>query len=89
MDHMRAVVFELRRRRNSKAMPAISITGIHKILPKLIGGNLYQVPVAIPNFDIHCDIRLIFVPNPTTNLLAVRLFDVADMVRKRSGTDAP
>src|SRR5207237_10804239 len=35
------------------------------------------------------DIRLIFVPNPTTNLLAVGLFDVADMVRERSGANAP
>src|SRR5262249_25613862 len=82
------MVFELHRRLNVKAVPAVSITCVYEVLAKFVGGKLHQVPIAIPKFDIDCDVRLIFVPNPPSNLLAINLLDVANMVRQRSSTNA-
>lgn len=62
-------------------MLAISITCIREILPKFVGGELHQILLAIPKFDINWDVWLIFIPNPPTNLVAISLLDVADMMR--------
>jgi hypothetical protein len=88
MDHVWALIPELRRNRNLKNVPAISVTRIHKILPKLVGGKLHQIFIAIPKFDINRDIGLVFIPNPPLNLIAIGLLDVAYMVRKRGGSNA-
>jgi hypothetical protein len=83
------VIFKLQRCQNVKAMPAVSITCIREILPKFVGRKLLQILIAIPEFDINRNIWPIFVPNPPKNLIAVGLLHVADMVRQRSGANAP
>ena len=72
-----------------KAMPAVSITCIGEILPKFVGRERHHMLIAIPKFDINWNIWPMFVPNPPINLIAIGLLDVADMVRQRSGPNAP
>ena len=88
MDCVWALVPKLRRSRNVKSMPAVSVTGIHEILPELISRERLDIPITIPKFNMDLSIHIVFVPNPARNRCAVRVIDLAGKMRQRGGPNA-
>ena len=56
VNGVRTAMFELRRCRDRKGVPTISITGSRQVLAKLVCGDAEQVPFAIGKIDFHCRI---------------------------------
>ena len=88
MDYVCALVPKLRWSRNVKGMPAVSVTGIHEILPELIRRERRDILVTIPKLNLDLGIHLVLVPNPARNRCAVSVIDLAGKMREGGGPNA-
>ena len=88
MDPVRAAFFERRWRHDAKAVLALSVARIREILPELISRDCHQILIAIPKINIDFRVRLVLVPNPAIDFIAVGPLNFADMMRQWRSANA-
>src|SRR6267143_4334015 len=88
MDCVWTLAPKLRRSRNLKGVSAVSVTGIHQILPELIRRERHDILVTIPKFNMDLSVHIVFVPNPARNCRAVCVLDFAGKMRQLCSANA-
>ena len=86
---MGTTVPEMRRGRDMKGVSTVSVAGVHEILPEFVRRNRRQIFSIIEKIDAKRRIRLVLVPGPAGNLVAVGAFDRAGAVGNGGSADVP